>query len=90
VKLELEIFGSLCATCVFKINDIQAYEDDFGVLYDDNSDEAEEYSCGDRRFTPHDATDAVLAKYGITPAEYLIVCGQLESGLSFGNCGLCS
>lgn len=90
MKLELEIFDSLCATGFFKINDIQANECDFGVLYDDDPEGADEYSCGDRRFTPHDATDAVLAKYSITSAEYLIVCGQLESGLSFGNCGLCS
>lgn len=41
------------------------------------------------KFTRIPATPKALARYGITEPEYELVAGQLEVGLSFGNCGWC-
>ena len=89
MKLELEIFGALCSTRTFKINDTRADSSDFGDQSDTARDEAEDHACGNMQFEPKDATPEVLEKYGITAAEYLIIAGQLEAGLSFGSCGWC-
>lgn len=87
MKLELEIYGSLCSTSTFRINGIDAESSDFGDQGDNSR--GEDYGCGNMQFEPKDATPEVLAKYGITVPEYNLVAGQLESGLSFGSCGWC-
>lgn len=71
------------------INGVEIDKEDFGEQYDRDTENAEDYACGDMKFTRIDATPEVLSKYGINEAEYLLVAGQLEAGLSFGNCGLC-
>lgn len=90
MKLELEFGGSLCWTPKFTINDIAANADDFGEKYDRSPETAEDCSCGDMQFTRLPAKPEVLTKYGITGPEYELIAGQLEVGLSFGSCGLCS
>ena len=90
MKLELEFYDALCHTSKFVINDITACESDFGYQCDVAPDEAEPYGCGDVKFTRIPATPKALARYGITEPEYELVAGQLEVGLSFGNCGWCS
>ena len=89
MKLELEFGRAFCYTPVFIINDIRADTDDFGEGYDRNPEEAEDYACGDMQFTRKEPTDEVLSKYKITALEYELIAGQLEVGLSFGECGWC-
>lgn len=89
MELDLAIYEALCATRRFYINGRAACSKDFGDQRDESPHDAEDYSCGNMRFTPKDPSPEVLAKYEITKAEYMIVAGQLEAGLSFGSCGLC-
>jgi hypothetical protein len=89
MKLELEIFSSLCSAAKFTINGVVAETNDFGYQGDQGGD-AEDYCCADMRFESTEPTQEVLDKYGISKAEYIIVAGQLEEGLSFGSCGWCS
>ena len=86
---KLSIYGSLCATSKFTINGIDADKDDFGEQYDRDSENAEDYACGDMQFTRIIATKDVLEKYCITEEEYSKICDELEKGLSFGCCGWC-
>jgi hypothetical protein len=86
---ELSFYGSLCATCKFVINGINADEEDFGEKYDRDTENAENYACGDMQFTRIAPTKKVLKKYAITKDEYSQICGKLEDGLSFGCCGWC-
>ena len=90
MKLELEIFGSLCSTKYFVINGVQADACDFGSSYDASPEIAEDNACRNRVFERHDPTTEVLAKYSINEAEYGVVAAMLEAELSFGNCGLCA
>ena len=87
MKLALSILGAYCATDTFVINGVVAQAEDFGISVDEGCD-TNEY-CGDRQFTGVPPTARVLAKYSITLAEYAILVGQLEVGLSFGRCSLC-
>ncbi len=87
MKLELKIYGALCATEFFVINGIEADSRDFG---EDEFLPDGEYGCENRNFYPRPHTESVLKKYGITVPEYNFVADQLSAGLSFGPCGLCS
>ena len=91
MKLELEFGSSYCYCPTFRINGIQAESQDFGNQYDDgDADDVDGHGCADMKFVPGDPTREILSKYGISEAEFLLVAGQLEAGLSFGNCGMCS
>lgn len=89
MKLELKIFGALCATENFTVNDVRADSGDFGTQGDEGQENAEDYACGNMLFTRKDSTTEVLEKYNITGAEYQEIAEKLEDGLSFGCCGLC-
>lgn len=89
MNLHTKPYHALCALQQFTINGIQAYESDFGSGSDEDPGEAEEYSCGDRRWRGRASTPEVLAKYGITQEEYDFICERLSSELSFGSCGWC-
>ena len=89
MKLELQIYGSLCATKVFKINGVLANTEDFGSQYDNDLGNAKEYGCGDMVFERKPPTNDVLKKYKISDKEYEQIAKKLEDGLSFGNCGWC-
>ena len=89
MNLELTIFSSLCCTDTFKVNNIVADRDDFGISYDASPDTAEEYGCGNRVFEGIEASPDILAKYSITKEEYLEIVCKLAGGLSFGSCGWC-
>lgn len=89
MKLELKVFNALCHAEVFEINGIKADSCDFGEKFDRDPGNAEDYACGDMKFTRIPATPWVLEKYGITVPEYELVAGQLEELLSFGSCGWC-
>jgi hypothetical protein len=89
MKLEHEVYSALCSMRKLVINGIHAVESDFGEKYDRDSENAEDYACGDMQFTRVDAKPEVLAKYGINEKEYSEVCDVLESDLSFGSCGRC-
>lgn len=89
MKLELTFGTALCYAPIFIINGINADENDFGEKYDRDTENAEDYGCGNMQFTRIQATAEILAKYGITDFEYELIAGQLEDGLSFGPCGWC-
>jgi len=89
MKLELEFGDALCFTSTFKINGINADSDDFGEKYDRDTENAEDYGCGDMQFTRIEPKSEVLEKYGITEDEYFKIAEKLEGGLSFGCCGWC-
>lgn len=88
MKLELKCYEYLCALELFKINDIEAYYEDFGIKEDISPETAEEYSCGNMQFMRKNATKEVLDKYHITIEEYEEICDKLDC-LSFGCCGWC-
>ncbi len=89
MKLELEIFGSLCATRVFRINDVEANSCDFGEQGDEDAENAEDYACGNMQFVSSGPTKEIMEKYSITESEYREVSKKLTEGLSFGCCGCC-
>ena len=85
----IEAYDSLCELKEFKINGIDADRDDFGRKVDESRETAEEYGCGDMRFTRQEPSMEILAKYSISPKEYDDICSILEKKLSFGRCGWC-
>lgn len=85
-----DVFSSLCSLSTFKINGIEADQDDFINLYDHYPSIAERYCCGDMRADIKPATEVVLNKYSITLREYNTIAEDLSEKLSFGSCGLCS
>jgi hypothetical protein len=89
MELELEFGHALCYTPTFKINGIDADSDDFGEKYDRDTENAEDYGCGDMQFTRVEPKSEVLEKYNISETEYFEIAKKLEGGLSFGCCGWC-
>ena len=89
MKLELEVYGCLCETSIFRINDIDASSDDFGNKYDHDSENAPDYCCGNMLFETKKSTEEILNKYKITDEEYYEIGEKLEEKLSFGSCGWC-
>ena len=91
MKIEIEVYDSLCAISTFRINGIEADEYDFVVKYDHSPGTAEEEGgCGDMRADIISATDKVLKKYRISLSEYSDIAEQLSEKLTFGNCGMCA
>jgi hypothetical protein len=89
MQIEFKVYGALCEMETFIINGVDADKDDFGTKQDESPETAEDYACGDMRFTRKPSTPAVLSKYGITEKEHADICEKLEDGLSFGCCGWC-
>lgn len=95
MKLELEFGDAYCYTPKFKINGVKANSNDFGEQYDRAPHDGDDtgcdraYPCGNMQFTRKAAGAPILSKYGITAPEYELIAGQLEAGLSFGECGWC-
>ena len=90
MKLEFEVFQCLCEPQVFEINGIRADKLDFVTHNDQDSENAEDYCCGDMRAEGIPVSDDVLKKYDINEKEYKQIVETLESKLSFGCCGWCS
>lgn len=89
MKLELEIYGCLCSTKIFRINGIEADTDDFGEKYDEEPYDAPEFGCGYMQFHPYSPNPQVMKKYHINAQEWYEICDKLANGLSFGYCGWC-
>ena len=87
MKLKLEAFGCFCGLSIFEINNVKADYDDFGEKYDHDSENAEDYCCGNMQFEGKDSTPEILAKYSINQSEYDEIVSQLTEKLSFGGCG---
>lgn len=87
---EVNFYHALCSTSKFVINGKDASSSDFGWQGDVNPENAEDYCCGNMRFTSKKATRKILRKYSIDKKEYDEICEKLEDGLSFGSCGWCS
>lgn len=62
IDLNLKIFSSLCAPEEFFINGIEADYDDFGTLDDLDPENADVYSCGNRKFIPKLPSEDVMEK----------------------------
>jgi hypothetical protein len=91
-------YGALpCEAQTFEVNGIPGHKWDFG----DNGDVGEfdyeygpladeNWSCADNQFTPHtDIPEGVLAKYGITEAEYRDIQAKCAELFAVGGCGYC-
>lgn len=89
MKLKLKVFDCLCATETFEINGIQANSSDFGENNDEDSENADDYGCGNMQFTTKPSTQEVLDKYKISVDEYNKIAEQLSEKMSFGCCGWC-
>lgn len=78
-----------CRLEVFTINGKSAEQNDFGDMYDHDTESAEPYACADMHFDSKPPTKEVLDKYNITEKEYDIICDELEDKLWVGRCGWC-
>lgn len=82
--------GLPCALEVFMINGIDADLEEFGSGFDEGSEYAEDYACGNRVFEALSGAPAgVCARYGITKDEWFEIAHELESILHVGSCGWC-
>lgn len=81
--------GLPCELEIFTINGKYADSEDFGDIYDHNTELAGPYSCGNKCFDPKLSTKEVLDKYHLTEEEYNTICNKLEDKLCVGSCGLC-
>ena len=87
----INVFSALCALETFKINGIDADENDFKEYKEDIGREyAEPYCCGNMVFKAKFPTTEILNKYNITLEQYTFIAEKLEDLLSFGSCGWCS
>ena len=89
MEYNADVFEALCHVFDFKINGVDADEEDFVDKYDHSPDTAEEYGCGNMQADIKEATDEVLKKYSITKEEYDIIAEDISIKLSFGSCGWC-
>lgn len=89
MKLELDVYRSLCEPRRFTINGIRANYRDFGAKADTAPDANHPNCCGNLVFEPIAPAPAVLAKYGITAREYETVAAMLRQSISFGTCRMC-
>lgn len=90
MKINIKPFHALpCRLEVFTINGKSAEQDDFGSMYDHDTESAEPYACADMHFEPKPPTKEVLEKYNITEEEYCNICDELENKLCVGRCGWC-
>jgi len=89
MQLEIKSMGSLCALKTFTIKGMDGEYSDFGTKRDESPETAEDYGCGDMKFTSKPATEKVLSKYNISLEEYQTICEKLDEALSFGECGWC-
>lgn len=89
--MKIEMSGAYCSNFrVFRINDIDADVDDFGISEDSEPWNAPEYGCGNRQFHPYDdPSENVLEKYHITYYEWTNICDILCRELDWGRCALC-
>lgn len=90
MKLEMDVYSTICETKVFVINGVKATYKDFGRKFDSSPDKDRPNSCGNMVFEPKTPTREVLEKYGITIKEYDGICAHLRACVSFGACMLCS
>jgi len=89
MELTIKEYGALCELEIFTINGVDAEYDDFGEKYDNDTENAEDYGCGNMRFFPKPATGDILSKYRISIDEYNAITEELTTKLSFGSCGWC-
>ncbi|HEX2946291.1 MAG TPA: hypothetical protein VHT96_10095 [Clostridia bacterium] len=90
MKIELDVYSTICDTKLFKINGIKADYKDFGRKSDCSPDKNRPNSCGNMIFEPVKPKLEILEKYGITIKEYEGICEQLRACVSFGMCTLCA
>lgn len=89
MNYEAKVYSAFCSLKTFTINGMDADEDDFIDRFDYDVDNAECGGCGDMRADVKEPETAVLEKYGISEAEYVIIATDVAEKLSFGACGWC-
>lgn len=89
MKLIVKSFGRTypCALKEFKINRIDARDEEFGEVEHDEC--KEQYTCSNRRFVPKLPKQEILNKYNISLADYEKICDELRSVLRVYHCGMC-
>lgn len=86
----IEPMDALCSlSSASHINHKYIDVEDFVNKYDHDSENAQEYGCGNMKADVKTSTPEVLAKYGIDEDEYKIISFEISHALSFGPCGLC-
>ncbi|PYG90380.1 hypothetical protein LY28_00263 [Ruminiclostridium sufflavum DSM 19573] len=89
MKLELDVYSSICETKTFVINGIKASYKDFGRKIDTQPDKSRPNACGNMTFESFAPAQQILDKYGISSKEYNNICILLRSCISFGVCRQC-
>lgn len=89
MKLEIKVYGAMCGLKLFRINGIDADEQDFVDKFDHSPDTAEDYGCGNMLAEIIEPTDGVLKYYAISKKEYYVIAEKVSAELSFGPCGWC-
>jgi hypothetical protein len=89
MKLEIKVYGALCGLSLFRINGVEADENDFVDRFDHSPDTAVPYGCGNMQADIIKSTDKVLKKYAISKKEYYVIAERVSAELSFGTCGWC-
>ena len=89
VKLELDVYSSICETKTFVVNGVKATYKDFGLKIDTQPDKYRPNICGNMRFEAISPTQQVLDKYRISSNEYKHICTLLKGCISFGLCKQC-
>ena len=89
MKLNIILTEGYCSLDSFKINDIEADINDFGIKEDIGEEAVEEFACSDMQFVRKNPIIEVLSKYRIDEKEYYEICNRLEKELDFGYCALC-
>lgn len=89
MKLELDVYSTICETKMFRVNGIKATYKDFGEKYDAAPDKLKLHFCGNMVFRSKAPTQQVLEKYAIKVREYNAICEHLKACVSFGTCKLC-
>lgn len=89
MKLELDVYGTICEPRLFRVNGIDARYEDFGEKYDASPDNRKPHSCGNMTLRFKAPRSQVLGKYHISLEEYREIYHELYESLSFGSCRLC-
>lgn len=89
MKLELDVYSSICETKIFVVNGVKATYKDFGRKVDTQPNQSKPNICGNMTFESIASTKQVLDKYKISTNEYNHICTLLRGCMSFGVCKQC-
>ena len=88
-KVEIEFSTYACWLGEFRVNGVEAKEEDFVEKYDHDEENAPDYGCGDMRCDIKRPRRETLDKYNINEDEYEVIANMIGVALDFGSCALC-